>query len=88
MMRELEHYFNLVYRTIIHHQDPVTGLLPAHQIAGCEDHAWIRDNVYSVMAVWALAMAYRWEMCCTPVHLNLNCDNSFCTSVLYYTVLL
>ena len=51
MMRELEHYFNLVYRTIIHHQDPVTGLLPAHQIAGCEDHAWIRDNVYSIMSV-------------------------------------
>ena len=59
MMRELEHYFNLVYRTIIHHQDPVTGLLPAHQIAGCEDHAWIRDNVYSIMSVWALSMAYR-----------------------------
>ena len=58
-MRELEHYFNLVYRTIIHHQDPVTGLLPAHQIAGCEDHAWIRDNVYSIMSVWALSMAYR-----------------------------
>ena len=32
------------------------------QIKGCEEHAWIRDNVYSVMAVWALAMAYRWEI--------------------------
>ena len=32
----LEHYFSVVYRTIIQHQNPVTGLLPAHQIAGCE----------------------------------------------------
>ena len=31
-MRELEYYYNVVYKTIIHHQDPVTGLLPAHQI--------------------------------------------------------
>ena len=58
-MRELEYYYNVVYKTIIHHQDPVTGLLPAHQISGCEDHAWIRDNVYSIMSVWALSMAYR-----------------------------
>lgn len=32
----LDHYFSVVYRTIIQHQNPVTGLLPAHQIAGCE----------------------------------------------------
>ena len=32
----LDHYFGVVYRTIIQHQNPVTGLLPAHQIAGCE----------------------------------------------------
>ena len=55
----LDHYFNVVYQTIIHHQNPVTGLLPAHQISGCEEHAWIRDNVYSIMSVWALAMAYK-----------------------------
>ena len=55
----LDHYFNLVYRTIIQHQNPITGLLPAHQIAGCEDHAWIRDNVYSIMSVWSLSMAYK-----------------------------
>lgn len=23
------------------------------------DHAWIRDNVYSILAVWALSMAYK-----------------------------
>jgi phosphorylase kinase alpha/beta subunit len=36
---------------------PVTGLLPA--TAGDQTDAWVRDNVYGVMAVWALALAYR-----------------------------
>ena len=37
-------------------QDTVTGLLPA----GHDNfHAWIRDNVYSIKSVWALALAYR-----------------------------
>ena len=99
--RDLDAHYTVVHRTILLHQDPVTGLLPAHQIgrpcypthqatprlhpgqsplmiltsfhviqirwlgvlawstAGCEEHAWIRDNVYSVMSVWALAMAFR-----------------------------
>ncbi|NXE54870.1 KPB1 kinase, partial [Casuarius casuarius] len=37
-------------------QDAVTGLLPASQ-----DHkdAWVRDNVYSILAVWGLGLAYR-----------------------------
>nr|XP_009682016.1 PREDICTED: phosphorylase b kinase regulatory subunit alpha, skeletal muscle isoform isoform X4 [Struthio camelus australis] len=36
--------------------DAVTGLLPAS-----EDHkdAWVRDNVYSILAVWGLGLAYR-----------------------------
>ena len=55
----LDYYFNVVYKTIIQHQNPVTGLLPAHQISGCEEHAWIRDNVYSIMSVWALGMAFK-----------------------------
>ena len=37
-------------------QDPVTGLLPA---SPTNRHAWIRDNVYSIMSVWGLAMAYK-----------------------------
>jgi len=55
----LDYYYNMVYETILQYQDPVTGLLPAHQVAGSEEHAWVRDNVYSVSAVWALALAYR-----------------------------
>jgi len=34
----------------------VTGLLPA---SPTNNHAWIRDNVYSIMSVWALSMAYK-----------------------------
>lgn len=34
----------------------MTGLLPAS--AQLKD-AWVRDNVYSILAVWGLGMAYR-----------------------------
>lgn len=38
-------------------QNPVTGLLPSTFTKN--DHAWVRDNVYSILAVWALSMAYK-----------------------------
>jgi len=34
----------------------VSGLLPA---SAQQQDAWVRDNVYSVLAVWGLGMAYR-----------------------------
>ena len=34
----------------------MTGLLPA---SPTNEHAWIRDNIYSILAVWALSMAYK-----------------------------
>lgn len=37
-------------------QDPVTGLLPA---SSEHPDAWVRDNVYSFVSVWALSLAYR-----------------------------
>ncbi|CAJ0961911.1 unnamed protein product [Ranitomeya imitator] len=37
-------------------KNPVTGLLPASQE---QKDAWVRDNVYSILAVWGLGMAYR-----------------------------
>jgi phosphorylase kinase alpha/beta subunit len=50
-------------RTIIlARQDPNTGLLPASTavtVHGDYTHAWVRDNVYSILAVWALALAVR-----------------------------
>ncbi|XP_061862945.1 phosphorylase b kinase regulatory subunit alpha, skeletal muscle isoform isoform X7 [Colius striatus] len=52
----LDGYARLVQQTILQHQDAVTGLLPASA-----DHrdAWVRDNVYSILAVWGLGLAYR-----------------------------
>lgn len=47
-------------------QDPVTGLLPpkidwnAYKSRSCDcKDAWVRDNVYSILAVWGLSLAYR-----------------------------
>ncbi|XP_068443659.1 phosphorylase b kinase regulatory subunit alpha, skeletal muscle isoform isoform X2 [Clinocottus analis] len=53
---KLDNYARMVQQTILRHQDPVTGLLP-----GSEDqpHSWVRDNVYCVLSVWALSLAYR-----------------------------
>uniref|UniRef100_A0A8B9NNI3 Phosphorylase b kinase regulatory subunit n=1 Tax=Accipiter nisus TaxID=211598 RepID=A0A8B9NNI3_9AVES len=52
----LDGYGRLVQQTILRHQDAVTGLLPASA-----DHqdAWVRDNVYGILAVWGLGLAYR-----------------------------
>ncbi|XP_052076118.1 probable phosphorylase b kinase regulatory subunit alpha isoform X11 [Mytilus californianus] len=52
----LDYYQRLVNKTILKHQNPVTGLFPA---SDTNTHAWVRDNVYSIMAVWGLALAYR-----------------------------
>ncbi|XP_054627100.1 phosphorylase b kinase regulatory subunit alpha, liver isoform isoform X3 [Dunckerocampus dactyliophorus] len=52
----LDGYARLVQETILCHQNPVTGLLPA---STHKKDAWVRDNVYSILAVWGLGMAYR-----------------------------
>ncbi|GCB77505.1 hypothetical protein scyTo_0015674 [Scyliorhinus torazame] len=52
----LDYYARLVNSTILCHQNTVTGLLPASPE---QQDAWVRDNVYSVLAVWGLGMAYR-----------------------------
>ncbi|XP_048192028.1 phosphorylase b kinase regulatory subunit alpha, skeletal muscle isoform isoform X6 [Perognathus longimembris pacificus] len=52
----LDGYARLVHQTILCHQNPVTGLLPA---SFDQKDAWVRDNVYSVLAVWGLGLAYR-----------------------------
>ncbi|KAM4696919.1 phosphorylase b kinase regulatory subunit alpha, skeletal muscle isoform 2-T2 [Rhinophrynus dorsalis] len=52
----LDRYAKLVQQTILCHQNAVTGLLPA----SCEQKdAWVRDNVYTILAVWGLGLAYR-----------------------------
>ncbi|XP_045328300.1 phosphorylase b kinase regulatory subunit alpha, skeletal muscle isoform isoform X6 [Leopardus geoffroyi] len=52
----LDGYARLVHQTILCHQNPVTGLLPASYD---QKDAWVRDNVYSILAVWGLGLAYR-----------------------------
>ncbi|XP_025423580.1 probable phosphorylase b kinase regulatory subunit alpha isoform X1 [Sipha flava] len=52
--QRLEYYHKVVHNIILCHQNPVTGLFPA---SPTDSHAWIRDNVYTVLAVWGLSMA-------------------------------
>uniref|UniRef100_U5EXU1 Phosphorylase b kinase regulatory subunit n=1 Tax=Corethrella appendiculata TaxID=1370023 RepID=U5EXU1_9DIPT len=52
----LDYYQRIVHRLIMKHQEPVTGLFPA---SPQNSHAWVRDNVYCILAVWGLSMAYK-----------------------------
>ncbi|KAI5731071.1 hypothetical protein M8J77_004163 [Diaphorina citri] len=53
---KLDQYQKIVQKIILQHQNPVTGLFPA---SPNNEHAWIRDNVYTILAVWGLSMAYK-----------------------------
>jgi phosphorylase kinase alpha/beta subunit len=59
---KLETYFGQVQDIILSRQDWVTGLLPASTavtVHGNYTDAWVRDNVYSILAAWGLSLAYR-----------------------------
>ena len=49
--------YEVVVRTILSRQHQVTGLLATNDEE--LNHAWVRDNVFSISSVWALSMAYR-----------------------------
>ncbi|HEY9690056.1 MAG TPA: glycoside hydrolase family 15 protein, partial [Coleofasciculaceae cyanobacterium] len=58
----LEYFDRLISQVILDRQNPITGLLPAStavNIHGDYTDAWVRDNVYSILAGWGLALAYR-----------------------------
>ncbi|MCW3062301.1 MAG: phosphorylase kinase alphabeta [Capsulimonas sp.] len=58
----LDHYYQLVTKVILSRQDPISGLLPASTAVnahGDYTDAWVRDNIYSIMAAWGLGLAYR-----------------------------
>ncbi|MBE7382103.1 MAG: glycoside hydrolase family 15 protein [Leptolyngbya sp. SIO1E4] len=58
----LTEYYRQVKVLILTRQHPVSGLLPASTAVtthGDYTDAWVRDNVYSILAVWGLALAYR-----------------------------
>ncbi|MBU0720676.1 glycoside hydrolase family 15 protein [bacterium] len=57
----LERHFNAIDTIILSRQDPITGLLPASTAVnahGDYTDAWVRDNVYSILSVWGLCLAY------------------------------
>ncbi|MGZ8187633.1 MAG: glycoside hydrolase family 15 protein, partial [Methylosarcina sp.] len=56
---KLETYFGQVQDIILSRQDWVTGLLPASTavtVHGNYTDAWVRDNVYSILAAWGLSL--------------------------------
>ncbi|KAM3111726.1 glycoside hydrolase family 15 protein [Phormidesmis sp. 146-33] len=58
----LNHYYEQVRAIILSRQNPISGLLPASTAVnahGDYTDAWVRDNVYSILAVWGLGLAYR-----------------------------
>ena len=59
---KLSRYYQQVLDIILNRQDWVSGLLPAStavNVHGNYTDAWVRDNVYSILAAWGLALAYR-----------------------------
>ncbi|OZG72350.1 phosphorylase kinase [Hahella sp. CCB-MM4] len=60
----LDQLYSEVNTVILSRQHPVTGLLPASTSVnthGDYTDAWVRDNVYSIICVWGLSLAYRHE---------------------------
>ncbi|GAC14716.1 glycoside hydrolase family 15 protein [Aliiglaciecola lipolytica] len=58
----LDKYYQQIKAVIVDKQHPISGLLPASTAItnhGNYQDAWVRDNVYSILAVWGLALAYR-----------------------------
>ena len=62
MRNRLEYYYLQIKTIILARQNAITGLLPASTAItahGDYTDAWVRDNVYSILAVWGLGLAYR-----------------------------
>ena len=58
----LEKHFQVIDKIILSRQDAITGLLPASTAInahGDYTDAWVRDNVYSILSVWGLSLAYK-----------------------------
>lgn len=60
--QQLDRYYQQIQSIILSRQNPITGLFPASTAItahGDYTDAWVRDNVYTILAVWGLALAYR-----------------------------
>ncbi len=61
-LEQLERLDAQVDRVFLARQHPITGLMPAstaNTVHGNYGDAWVRDNVYTVQAIWGLALAWR-----------------------------
>ncbi|NJM74645.1 MAG: glycosyl hydrolase family 15 [Acaryochloridaceae cyanobacterium RU_4_10] len=61
-LQRLDNYYQQIKHIILARQSAITGLLPASTAVnahGDYTDAWVRDNVYSILAAWGLALAYR-----------------------------
>ena len=62
LQAQLDQFHHHVTTVILARQHPISGLFPAStavNVHGNYTDAWVRDNVYSILAVWGLALAYR-----------------------------
>lgn len=62
IQEKLDSLYKHIQAVILTRQHPVTGLFPASTSInnhGDYTDAWVRDNVYSIQAVWALHLAYK-----------------------------
>jgi phosphorylase kinase alpha/beta subunit len=62
LLTRLEYYYDQIKTIILVRQNAISGLLPASTAItahGDYTDAWVRDNVYSILAVWGLGLAYR-----------------------------
>lgn len=62
LANRLDRYYEQVQAIILSRQNPISGLMPASTAInehGNYTDAWVRDNVYSILAVWGLSLAYR-----------------------------
>ncbi|AFY69310.1 phosphorylase kinase alphabeta [Thalassoporum mexicanum PCC 7367] len=58
----LEYHYQEIKAIVLSRQSAITGLMPASTAItehGNYTDAWVRDNVYSILCVWGLALAYR-----------------------------
>jgi hypothetical protein len=58
----LDQIFAQIDAIVMSRQHPVTGLMPASTAVtthGNYTDAWVRDNVYSILCIWACGRAYR-----------------------------
>ncbi|XP_046630944.1 probable phosphorylase b kinase regulatory subunit beta isoform X2 [Daphnia pulicaria] len=56
-VRQLDMYYGLVKRQLLHYQSPTTGLFPAQTVD--KEVGSVRDSIYCASAIWSLYQAYR-----------------------------